>query len=377
MNTNNRQHYSTLQGNILHIANYEAAYRGNFIQSIDTLSIELEKEHIRSFYIFPKQENDDSPAMGWMRELLQIKRITGWISGNIGKDAVLIRKVIKKRNISIIHTHFISMQQYLSVRLATQFTNVRVIMHFHNHSLEAFGLKRELRRKIYDNCEMIACSKSVFQNLLRDYPNNKKYSIDNGVDYSRFNTNKMASREEYSLQKGSSVCLMFGFDFYRKGVDLALKAIDQLNKQSEDYELLISLSRNFDYVEREIKKILGHIPVWVHVIKARQDVEALYNLADVFLSPSREEGLPYSVLEAAFFNCTVVTSDISAQINIDVPFRIVHISENVDDLARAINDALEMKESKSEHLEDARTYLRNRHDLTKWTEDIIRIYKNE
>ena len=104
-------------------------------------------------------------------------------------------------DISIIHTHFISMRHYLSVRLAAQFTGVRIIMHFHNHSMEAFGIKRGLRRKIYDNCEMIACSESVFQNLLRDYPDNRKYSIDNGVDYSRFDQNKTAGRDEYSLPK--------------------------------------------------------------------------------------------------------------------------------------------------------------------------------
>lgn len=368
---------NVLHGNILHIANYEAAYRGNFVQSLDLLSDRMEEEKVKSYYIFPKQKDENAPAMGWMRELLARKRITGWLSGNISKDAALIRKVIKKRNISIIHTHFISMRHYLSVRLAAQFTGVRIIMHFHNHSMEAFGIKRRLRRKIYDNCEMIACSESVFQNLLRDYPDNRKYSIDNGVDYSRFDQNKTAGRDEYSLKDNSSVCLIFGFDFYRKGVDLALKALQQLNEKGADYELLISLSKNFEYVENEINNILGDLPDWVHVIKARSDVEALYNLADVFLSPSREEGLPYSVLEAAYFNCTVVTSDISAQVNIDVPYKVVHESESVEALADAVEAALNMKHEKTEHLEDARAYLLKLHDVSRWTEDIIRIYKNE
>lgn len=365
-----------LQGNVLHIANYEAAYRGNFIQSLDMLSDKLEKEKVKSYYIFPVQK-EDSPAMGWMQDLLQKKRITGWLSGSVAQDAALIRRVIKKRNIAIVHTHFISMQHYLSVRMATEFTGVRIIMHFHNHSTEASGVKNVLRRKIYDNCEMIACSESVYQNLLRDYPSNKKYSIDNGVDYSRFDVHKKAGREDYDLREDSTVCLIFGFDFYRKGVDLALKSLKQLNEEGGNYELLISLSTNFDYVNEEITKILGEIPDWAHVIKARPDVEALYNLSDIFLSPSREEGLPYSVLEAAYFECTVVTSDISAQVNIDVPYKYVHTSENTDSLSDAVRKAAEAKAEKAANIDEVRSTLISKHAVARWTEDIMRIYKNE
>ena len=230
---------------------------------------------------------------------------------------------------------------------------------------------------IYGNCEMIACSESVFQNLLRDYPANKKYCIDNGIDYSRFDQNKMAGRDEYSLKENSFICLIFGFDFYRKGVDLAVKALQQLNEKGANFELLISLSKNFHFVENEINNMLDTVPNWIHIIKARPDVEALYNLADVFLSPSREEGLPYSVLEASYFNCTVVTSDISAQIHIDVPYKVIHSSENAEALANAIKVALDLKHEKMEHLEEVRAYLHKLHDVSRWTENIIRIYKNE
>ena len=115
----------------------------------------------------------------------------------------------------------------------------------------------------------------------------------------------------------------------------------------------------------------------MHIIKARPDVEALYNLADVFLSPSREEGLPYSVLEAAYFNCTVVTSDISAQVNIDVPYKEVHKSEDVEALTNSIEAAFDKKHDKAEHLEEVREYLLKKHGVSRWTEDIIRVYKNE
>ena len=66
-----------LPGNILHIANYEAAYRGNFIQSLELLSNTMEKENVKSYYMFPKQKDDNAPAMDWMSELLIRRSIAG------------------------------------------------------------------------------------------------------------------------------------------------------------------------------------------------------------------------------------------------------------------------------------------------------------
>ena len=48
----------------------------------------------------------------------------------------------------------------------------------------------------------------------------------------------------------------------------------------------------------------------MHVLDPTDDVRALYAAADVFMSPSRAEGTPYSVMEALSSGTPVVASDI-------------------------------------------------------------------
>lgn len=362
--------------NVLHIANYQASYKGNFIASLESLSDRLANDGANSVYAFPRQE-DSGVAINWIEELRDNGSRVYQFTNNVSYNIRLINDIIKKENIGIIHTHFISMKQYLPIFICTLFSQRKIVMHFHNHSVKAYGIKNLLRQMLYKKCIMIGCSQSVYENLCRDYPKNKKYAVNNGIQFKRLENITAAGRKEYGLKNNSIVCLIFGFDFYRKGVDLAVKALNELNKTAEKYELLISLSKNFDYVEQETKKILGNIPEWIHIIQARPDVAALYKLCDLFLSPSREEGLPYSVLEAGYCECGVVISNIPAQARLEIPYAVLHDPENYLSLGEKIKEALQTKEEKRRKMQEVCTYMQSRYSLDQWVDGVLKVYKAE
>lgn len=326
--------------------------------------------------MFPEQ-GESGVAAGWIKELNCKGREVYGFTDNTLSDAELILKILKRNNIGIIHTHFISMKQYLSIYIATIFCKKKVVMHFHNHSVQANGIKDKLRQMLYRKCTMIGCSQSVYENLCRDYPKNKKVAVNNGIQFERLKNVPAAHRSEYGLKVDSVVCLIFGFDFYRKGVDLALNALNNLNKNGLECELLISLSKNFEYVEQETKKILGYTPSWVHIIKARSDVAALYNMSSLFLSPSREEGLPYSVLEAGYCECGVVTSDIPAQAKLNIPFAILHTANDYNSLEEKIKIALQKNNEKKYKMQEVRDFMHLHYSLDSWVNSILDIYKSE
>ena len=51
------------------------------------------------------------------------------------------------------------------------------------------------------------------------------------------------TNEEYGVEEGNRVFLIFGFDYYRKGVDLAVEALQKLREAGNNFTLLISLKR--------------------------------------------------------------------------------------------------------------------------------------
>ena len=103
---------------------------------------------------------------------------------------------------------------------------------------------------------------------------------------------------------------MFGFDYYRKGVDLAIEALSEIINEKEDVCLLISLSSNKDFVLSKIRKRFNTIPDWIKILELRNDIVTYYHLSDAFLSPSRSEGFCNSLVEGAYCEIPLIASKI-------------------------------------------------------------------
>lgn len=360
--------------NVLHVANYAAAYSGNFIESLNFLSAELVEQNIKSFYVFPKV-NEDTNAYKWIQELKQSGREISFFRNKFIHDILVLRKIIKAKKVKIIHTHFITMKQFMMVKLAAIGTQAKIVMHFHNHSKQAYGVKNFIRKVIYKKCVMIACSDSVYNAVKRDFPDNVKYEVDNGANFDRLKNCVEINRADYGLKEDSILLLIFGFDYYRKGVDIALRALADLNNQNVKYEIIISLSKNHEQIKDEIIKQFGEVPEWVKIISARSDVASLYNMCNIFLSPSREEGMPYSVIEASYCLCSVVISDIPPQQNLKIPYTVYHKSEDPESLKESIEIALAEKDERLKNIVHVRDVLENDYSVGGWAEDVLEVYK--
>lgn len=357
---------------VLHIINYCASYRGNFIESLEQLNSALRERDCRNIYLFCS-EAKECDSKNWIDEMCSNGSMVEFLTNDSAENIGLIRNLIAAYNVKLVHTHFITMNQFRDANLAVP-KHIPFVMHMHNHSKKSMFLKELARRFIYRRCIMVACSESVYRSLERDYSRNEKYYIDNGVRFERLDEWVPISATEYGVAEGEKVCLIFGFDFYRKGVDLALKALSNLREKGYKYSLLISLSTNFSYVEEQIRAILGDIPEWVKVIKARNDVASLYNYSDIFLSPSREEGLPYSVVEAGYCKCSVVMSDISAQVKLRLKYGYWFSDGNVSELEEAILTATQEHSQKIQNLEESKQYMREGYSLEEWSRKVIELY---
>lgn len=358
--------------NILHIANYCAIYRGNFIESLDNLSRQVKKCGGESIYMFPQ----DAENIDWVKDLQNNGRKVYFFANNVLKDKKKIKRIIKENKIAIIHMHFLTSKQILSVQLANIGKKVKGVIHFHNHPQQLSGMKNLVRRMFYRRFVIIGVSQSVANVSKKCYPKNKIFSIPNALAFERLDIKHHIDRAEYGLKQNSVVCLIFGFDFYRKGVDLALRALSELNNTGVRYELLISLSKNFDAVQEETRKILGSLPEWVHIIKARNDVSSLYELSDIFLTPSREEGFCYSAVEAAYNSCVVVLSKIPAQEDLVLPSAYFFIDGDIADFKNQIENAENGIKDKLLAMEEDKKFIRARYDLTQWSNEVISVYES-
>jgi len=184
--------------------------------------------------------------------------------------------------------------------------------------------------------------------------------------------------DSLGVYAGDRLALMFGFDYLRKGVDLAVQAVQSLRASGEAVSLAIVLSSRREQVERAILTQLGEsrLPGWILLLPPRSDVGSYYRLADVFLSPSREEGFCYSLVEAAYCMVPVLASAIDAQRDLALPQDAFFAPNDEQALTGAIRRVLCKPDSpaKTEALAQAKRRVTESYSLQAWANTLARIY---
>jgi glycosyltransferase involved in cell wall biosynthesis len=147
----------------------------------------------------------------------------------------------------------------------------------------------------------------------RRFPYARAHYLPNSIDLDRFPPiaagERATARERLGLPAQARVILHFGWDWHRKGGDLVLEVADLLATALPDVLLATVLAEGGRGAPiEEIDQRAS-----IRRLEPSTDVNSLYAAADLFLSPSRAEGMPYSVLEALARGLPVVATDIPGQ----------------------------------------------------------------
>jgi len=158
--------------------------------------------------------------------------------------------------------------------------------------------------------------------------------IPNGVDGAQ---HYISNTREWTMPRLFSA----GRIVYQKGLDLGMHALSQLKELEWEWsiagdgpqmDLLKSLSQELGIADRI--KFLG----W----QSREELTQSYHQANLFLFPSRHEGMPNAVLEAMSSGLPVVATKIagSEELVVEGQTGLLVSSENVDELRDALRKLL-------------------------------------
>ena len=348
-------------------ANYGSPYEGNFIVSLKLLEKKLNENDIRVIYVFPTRTGERN----WVNQLKTDDNDIVYLPDNRLQAIRKLRKIL--REVIFVHTHFINMEQMLILKLARITSGARcvVIHHIHNHYEKSSNkIKYLLKRWSIKSDLMLACGSGVCDSIHQAGLTNEATYIDNGIDFRRLD-----QYEEARFDKSKIQILMFGFDYKRKGVDLAVKACEKLVNEGYKLQLNISLSRNLETVKKEISSLMRNIPDWISLLPPRNDIATYYKAADLFISPSREEGLCYSLIEAAYCGCIVVASYISGQYELEIPQIVWCKKENSNDLARAIYDVIKLSQDDiKDKITRQKEAVLKKYSVSRWVDDVMEYY---
>ncbi|HTD40394.1 MAG TPA: glycosyltransferase family 4 protein [Mucilaginibacter sp.] len=363
--------------NVLQFLCFRSPYGGSFFKSLLRLEKTLESDSVEMVYLF----HEDTSDIDWVQGLINEGKKIYFLSNDFHKDIFIVKNILAKHNIKYIHAHFAGTKQFFLFKIAKLLYNkdLVIIRHLRNHD-QPIGFFGEGLRKALNHVDLyIGCSESVAIEYRKNFRlnSNKVTFVTNAIDFNRLNQYEVLKRADFNISPNTTVFLMFGFDYFRKGVDIALEAMDGLVKQGHDVCLLLSLSVNREAIELNIKDRFQDIPEWLRILKPRDDIASYYNLSDYFISASREEGFCNALVEAAYCERPIITSDIPGPQSLNIPHTYMFDSEDIAGLQNAMLSLISLDNDKKKQITvNQKAYVEKAFDLDLWANQISGIYKN-
>jgi len=349
---------------VLELCEFYSNYSGNFIPSLEALKLELENKNHQIFYVFSNKNMSDK-FLEW--EIPFSKKHNVKLLNFEDKDFVnQVVSYIKKNDINIVHGHFLSSKLFSDIKKRTC-KNVIFYQHIHNSfylKKNFYAFMKRVRNFFFLDHKIpkICCSESIVASARYTFPRSTIFSVKNAIDFSRL------ERKSFSRLNENNI-LLFGHNYYIKGVDIAIEAVIDL---SRIYNVHLDIVMGDKALENSqiIKDKYGKIPECVSLLEPTNDVSKLYNEHQIFLNASKEEGMSYANIEAYYSGCLFVSSDIPQNREPNLPGVIYFENRNVDDLKRAI---VESFNSKNKYENDL-NYVEKYFSTESWAREIINIF---
>ncbi|MBP3937843.1 MAG: glycosyltransferase family 4 protein [Clostridia bacterium] len=316
---------------VLHICDYAANYKGGFMNALEFLRKDLQKDNIEQIYLLPARALSTN-AKNWIEDMRADGATVYVQTESFLKNIFLLRKIVKKHNVVKIFRHFNDIKMDIITRL---FCPSIPVVRFFQCTYNAEGFSHKLRTVLYKNDVLLGVSNSVTEKAMKSFPGRDIDTLEHALSLDRL------SKVDDFPQTDKVSCLAVGYNCRVKGTDLTFEVFKRI-REKYDALLYVVVASHLEEFEAEIRNHFGEKPDWLTILPPTENIGTYYHNTDIILSPSRSEGaLPFVVFEAMYCGSLAVVSDIPQQITDKVSSIRYFRSEDVDDYERVLSKAID------------------------------------
>lgn len=252
-----------------------------------------------------------------------------------------LKKIIKENKYNVVYFNLLSASGVFSVLAAHSVKGVKTVVHSHNDNvgnIKVHNILRPILNRVTDF--RLACSDEAGKFMFgeKSFNDGEIKVINNAINTEKYKFNHENSkkiREEFLLNN-KFVVGHVGRMCYQKNSEFIIEIFNEVLKKKKDSVLLyVGDGEDKPLVEEAIKKY--GIEKDVVLTGMRSDVPKLYSAMDVFLLPSRFEGLAVVAVEAqaAGLPCFVSTN-VNPHTKLVDNFNFVSLEESAEKWADII-----------------------------------------
>lgn len=223
------------------------------------------------------------------------------------------RQILVSNKIEIVNPHHFYPLLYTSV--ASVFTGIKIV--YTEHSVWQY-LELGLVKKMISNLLLAKADAviAISRQLLKYYSENpfvserKTHLIINGIDLCRFKKlDDLPLKEQLGFKPQDKLIGLVANLRPEKNHKVLIRAFASLLKAHPSVHLVFA---GLDCMDGQLESYVQAMEVAesVHFLGARQDIPEILNILDVFCLPSKNEGLPLSILEAMACGVPVIGADV-------------------------------------------------------------------
>lgn len=283
------------------------------------------------------------------------------------------RRLLNKIKPDIANSH--GSYSHNTVAFATYGTKIVHCCTIHNAPEPWDKLTKFMNR----NSALIFCSDAAYE--LRGQESKSMVAINNGISEDNVQTESTVNLyNELGIPKEDKIIVLVGSPRPQKNYPFLLKIVETLNDShihfcvcGGQYKVSGKGRNNLSYIDLEQFDNKPNI----HLLGLRNDIPAILNGADVYLSTSVREGLPISALEAFFSGIPCVLSPIIQHTMIaeNIPCCFIPKEFEASDFVDSIHKALNCTESHREIYKQREEYLK-RFKIRRCAKEYIEFYKS-
>lgn len=257
---------------------------------------------------------------------------------------ISLYRALTKERIDIVHINGSSATIAIEL-LVTKFAGIRYrVAHSHSTSCSNYKAHRLLRPIANWLCtDALACSNAAGNWLF----NKRKYTvIYNGIDTNtfRFDENK---RRDVRQRLGIEKSILIGHVGRMNGPKNQMFVIDvfeYLSRKTDAFLLLVGTGPDVEKVKKRVNESVCQNRIIMY--GETDNVQELYSAMDVFLFPSKHEGLPLTMIEAQANGVPCVVSDmITDEVIIADNVTKLSLDESVEVWSRHVTDSLASRQN--------------------------------
>jgi len=279
-------------------------------------------------------------------------------------------KAINENEIDIIHSHDGCVKWSIICKILKP--KLKLVYTIHDSIfVKSWGFFKLFINRMFVNMN-IAISDEILNDCVKN--NLKVIKIYNGIDTKKW-------KQAHSKNNSFSIINVARISYYKKGHDVLIKALKECKNKGLKFicNFVGEAEENIEYPFENLKHLIDNLELTEEIkfLGNRDDIPELLAQSDLFILPSRYEGMPIALLEAMASRLPIIASNISGSSDLIKHQKngLLFESENHVDLAEKISYLYEHREEMELLAQNAFEYVQN-FDISMMVKKTWNLYQN-